>query len=388
MVKTGLEKFLENADPYKKRRLALIANQTSLTRDFQYSWDVLKRRGFHLKRIFTPEHGLFATEQDQIAVVRQPDLNCDVVSLYGKSFASLTPQENFLDDLDTVLFDVQDVGCRYYTFVNTLALFMKALEKKDIEIIVLDRPNPLGGIEIEGPLLNKKFLSFVGMVPVPVRHGMTVGELALFYRDAEKLDIHLTLVKMDGWKRRMLYRETGLLLIFLSHNTPTENTAYVYPGFCLLEGLNVSEGRGTATPFQWTGAPFIEPYELKRCLESVKMQGVVFRPVYFKPAFHKYAGQVVGGVGVHILDMKKFKPFSVGVTLVKTIHDLYHEHLVFRKDVYEFNSTRPAFDLLTGSSRIRKMIQAISSLEDVLNSWKDEERSFVETKEEYSLYAH
>ncbi|WP_153000728.1 exo-beta-N-acetylmuramidase NamZ domain-containing protein, partial [Chlorobium limicola] len=250
MVRTGLDMLLENIDRYSRRSIGLIVNQTSVTPDLRYSWDVLRKKGLHIKRIFSPEHGLFATEQDQIAVGRQPEAEYELVSLYGSSSETLIPDRSLLDDLDLILFDIQDVGSRYYTYVNTLALFMEAASGRDLEIMVLDRPNPLGGSVIEGPLLDQAFRSFVGIFPVPVRHGMTAGELALLYRDWKKIDVKLTVMTMKDWRRNMLFPETGLPWIPPSPNMPTFATAEVYPGMCLFEGLNVSEGRGSTTPFQ------------------------------------------------------------------------------------------------------------------------------------------
>jgi uncharacterized protein YbbC (DUF1343 family) len=388
MVKTGLENFIDGIEAYKKRRAALIVNLTSMTRDFQYSWNVLKKKGLHIQRIFTPEHGIYATEQDQVVVKNQPNLDCDVVSLYGDSYGSLIPDGTLLDDIDLVLFDIQDVGSRYYTYVNTMALFMKAIDKKDIEMIILDRPNPLGGVRVEGPLLNMDFQSFVGVLPVTVRHGMTPAELALLYKDVEKLDIHLSVVKMVGWNRKMVFHETGLTWIPPSPNMPTVDTATVYPGLCLIEGLNVSEGRGTTTPFKLIGAPFVDPYGLVQHAYSMKLEGIVFVPVYFKPAFHKYADEVCGGIFLHITDVERFRPFLTGVAVVKSLFDLYHEHLIFREDVYEFNSIHPAFDLLTGNAHIRDMISNDSSLDELRDSWKKDEDDFAAMKREYHLYEY
>lgn len=197
---------------------------------------------------FLPEHGLFATEQDQVAVTVQPETGCDIVSLYGDCMESLLPDESLFDDIDILLFDIQDVGARYYTYVNTLALIMEAIDGRDIELIVLDRPNPLGGIHVEGPMPDPAYRSFVGIFPVPVRHAMTPGELAHLYRDWQKIDINLTVISLQGWQRNMNFSQTGLPWIPPSPNMPTTETALVYPGMCLLEGLNISEGRGTTTP--------------------------------------------------------------------------------------------------------------------------------------------
>ena len=386
MVATGLDILLRNTDRFRNRNIGLIVNQTSVTPELKYSWNVLKEKGLHLRRIFSPEHGLFATEQDQISVTYQPELDCEIVSLYGDTAESLLPEKALLDNLDLILFDIQDVGSRYYTYVNTLALFMEAVSGRDIEIIVLDRPNPLGGTIIEGPMLDPSFRSFVGIFPVPVRHGMTAGELACFYRDINKLDINLSVIAMEGWNRSMLFPETSLSWIPPSPNMPSFFTAEVYPGMCLFEGLNVSEGRGTTTPFQLSGAPFINPYDLAERCNGFGLEGVLFRPVWFKPAFHKFSGKVIGGIWLQVTDHSRFRSFATGVAITTALNEIYPQHLNFLQGVYEFNDTLPAFDLLAGSSHIRSMILRGCSTDTIINSWKSDETGFAEIKRGFHLY--
>ncbi len=387
MITTGLENLINNIDQYKNRSIALIANQTSVTHNLKYSWDILKQKGIKLKRIFSPEHGLFSTEQDQYSVKNQPVVNSEIISLYGDSFNSLIPDDSCLDDIDLILFDIQDIGSRYYTYVNTMALFMKAIHGRDIEFMILDRPNPLGGHTHEGPLLSKDFESFVGIIHTPIRHGMTAAELALLYKDHHKLDINLSVTKMKGWKREMLYRDTGLPWIPPSPNMPTEYTAYLYPGMCLLEGTNISEGRGTTTPFCNIGAPYINPIEFIVYINTFKLQGITFRPIYFKPTFNKYSGDAIGGIYIHITDVDKFLPFLTGIAIVKAAYDLYGDDFKFLKGFfYEFNDTHPAFDLLTGGSKIRRMILDKKSLDVIKDSWKDEEQGFLQLKNRFGIY--
>ena len=386
MVITGLDLLLLDTDVLKKRNVALVANQTSVDIGIEYSWNTLKERGVTLKRIFSPEHGLFTTEQDQIAVTNQPETGCDIVSLYGDSFGTLLPDRRFLDDIDLVIFDIQDIGTRYYTYSNTLALFMDAVEGLNIEILVLDRPNPLGGTAVEGPLPDPKYRSFVGILPVPPRHGLTVGELAHLYRNYKKLDINLTVQPMRGWKRQMLFPETGLHWIAPSPNMPTLKTALVYPGMCLLEGLNISEGRGTTTPFLHFGAPFIEPYDLKKSLDELELEGVIFRPTFFKPSFHKYSNEVAGGLFLHVCDPESFDAFSTAIAVTAALQRLYPQELRFLDEVYEFNTTFPAFDLLCGSGSLRRMISENRPFEELRASWKKDEAAFLSAKEIFHLY--
>jgi len=386
MVKTGLDIFLQNTNKYKDRKIALIVNQTSVNQNLQYSWDLLQQAGLQIKTIFSPEHGLFATEQEMVAITNQPDFNCNIVSLYKDSYESLIPKDAQLNDIDLVIFDIQDIGARYYTYVNTMALFMKAIEDKDIEMLILDRPNPLGGKYIEGPLLDEDFYSFVGVFPIAIKHGLTPAELALLYKDIEKIDINLSIIKMEGWNRTMNFDDTELPWIPPSPNMPTVKTAVVYPGMCLFEGLNISEGRGTTTPFEVFGAPFINPNQLKKQLEDSKLEGVIFRPMYVKPTFNKFSGKVIGGLYIHVTDVQKFKPFLTAVALTQAIYNLHRDKFKFLKGVYEFNDKHPAFDLLAGSDVIRKMIFNNEKLSEIEATWKNDEREFLDLKKKYHLY--
>jgi uncharacterized protein YbbC (DUF1343 family) len=386
MVLNGIDILLQDPSPCRNRRIGLIANQTSVSKGLRYSWELLERLGVGITRIFSPEHGLFSTEQDQISVDRQPETGCEIVSLYGNSSNTLLPDRSLLEDLDLVLFDIQDIGSRYYTYVNTLALFMEAAQGLDIEIMVLDRPNPLGGERIEGPQLDPAYHSFVGVMPVPVRHGMTAGEIAHFYRDYRKLDINLSVMRMQGWERSMLFPGTALPWVPPSPNMPSFEVAEVYPGMCLFEGLNVSEGRGTTTPFLISGAPFIDPPELAARLEKQGLEGVVFRPTWYRPTFHKYRDEVIGGLYLHVTDHDLFRPFATAVAMTCALRELYPEQLSFLGGVYEFNDTHPAFDLLTGSGAIRRQILEGTPAESIMASWEREEAEFAAVKPNFHLY--
>lgn len=386
MVVNGLDILLQDANRLKNRSIALIANQTSVTLDLNYSWSALQKKGINLKKIFSPEHGLFSTEQDQVAVTGQPDIGCDIISLYGHSADSLLPDQSFLQDIDLVIFDIQDIGSRYYTYINTLALFMEAVDGLDIDILVLDRPNPLGGKTVEGPLPDPAYRSFVGVLPVPPRHGMTAGEAARLYLDHRKLDVNLHVVAMEGWQRTMHFPQTGLQWVSPSPNMPTWETALVYPGMCLFEGLNVSEGRGTTTPFLHIGAPFIEPETVAAELAMLDIEGVLFRPTYFKPSFHKYKDEVIGALFLHVTDRNLFCPFTTGIAITTVLHELYPGKLRFLREVYEFNDRHPAFDLLCGSSKLRNMIENKRSFEEIRKSWTTDEDGFLSIKQNYHLY--
>jgi len=385
-VINGLDRLLEETDQLRKRNVALLVNQTSVTASLQYSWDALAGQGVRPRRVFSPEHGLFATEQDQAAVAHQPETGLEVTSLYGSTYDSLLPDPALLEDIDLLIFDIQDVGSRYYTYVNTMAMLMQRLSGSGIEFMVLDRPNPLGGLQVEGPMPDPDYSSFVGVFPVPVRHGLTAGELALLYRQEMQLDLELNVVSMEGWQRGMDFPATGLPWVAPSPNMPTPETALVYPGMCLLEGTNLSEGRGTTMPFLQFGAPFIQPEQLTRRLREMDLPGITFRPTYFKPTFHKFRDQVVGGLFLHVTDPGSFDAFATGVALTTVVYQEYPAAFRFLEEVYEFNDRWPAFDLLCGSGKLRARILEGMPFDAIRASWRDEQEGFRNHKVRYHLY--
>ncbi len=385
MVHTGLDRLLARPETLKGRRVGIIANHTSVSGGLKYSWDLLSGVGITVAKIFSPEHGLFGTEQDQVPISSVIDFPFEIINLYGETHDSLAPVGAHIAGLDCILFDIQDIGTRYYTYVNTMVLFLKALHSKDIEFMVLDRPNPLGGRSVEGPVLKKGYESFVGLLPVPVRHGLTAGELARLAVDYFKLDVNLRVIEMTGWTRDMFYDDTGLPWVPPSPNMPSLNTALVYPGICLFEGTSVSEGRGTTTPFEVVGAPGIRPMDLCGRLNADALPGVYFRPVYFKPTFNKYRGETIGGAYIHVTDRGLFRPFYTGIALVKVMRDMMPA-FEFLSGVYEFNDLHPAFDLLTGGSAIREHIIDGKPLDRIMTLWEKEEKVFAGITEEYHIY--
>ena len=385
MMRTGLERLLAKPDAVKGRRVALIANHTSVAGNYRYSWDLLHAGGIDVRTIFSPEHGLFGTEQDQVASAPSKIAPFPVVSLYGGSADSLGPLDTHLDGIDCVLFDLQDIGTRYYTYLNTMVLFIRALHGRDIEFIVLDRPNPLNGNTVEGPVLKKGYESFVGLLPVPVRHGLTAGEMAHLAIDYSSLDVNLTVIEMSGWTRDLYYDETGLPWVPPSPNMPTPATTMVYPGACLFEGTSVSEGRGTTTPFEISGAPGIRPYELADRLNVIGLPGVAFRPLLFRPTFNKHGGREIGGVFTHVTDRVLFRPFLTGIAMTMAYREMF-DGFGFLTGAYEFNTAHPAFDLLTGSSAIREAIEAGKPLDQVSLLWEKEEHVFSGVAGEYHRY--
>ncbi len=357
----GLDRLL--ADPQallKNKRLGLVANQTSITRDLMHSVEGLNSLdGCRLERLFAPEHGFFGVAQDMEHVAREndPATGLPIFSLYGDKEDSLTPDVSLFKGLDAVVFDVQDIGARYYTFIYTLANCMQTARQAGVELIVLDRPNPITGNLIEGNVVEDGYFSFVGQYPLRTRHGMTVGELARLFRNHfAGMDCELTVVPMEGWRRGMWFDETGLPWIPPSPNMPTLDTATVYPGLCLIEGTLLSEGRGTTRPFEQIGAPGIDPFGLAEALQAIQLPGVRFTPCRFKPGFQKHAGVVCGGVFLHVLDRNRFKPWLTGLVLIETIARLFPDAFAWRTEPYEYVSDRPAIDLLYGNARFREWV--------------------------------
>ena len=383
-VVTGLDLLLDKKLlSVKNKSLALLVNHTSLTSGYCYSWDALQEKGASVVKIFTPEHGLFGTEQDQAPVTAQPVTDIPLVSLYGDDYTSLFPRDEDLEGIDAVIFDIQDVGSRYYTYLNTLIYVMKELHGKNIEVIVLDRPNPLGGVTVEGPLLRKGFESFVGLLPVPVRHGLTAGETALLARDIFSLDVPLTVVAMEGWRREMYFEDTKLPWVLPSPNMPCPETALVYPGMCLFEGTNISEGRGTTTPFELFGAPWINPAALVSSPQMHDLKGFRLRPHFFRPVFNKYGGSLCAGAFIHVTERDRFRPFLFGLRLAAAAHELWEEFR-FTDNVYEFNDIHPAFDLLTGGSELRELITSRREITE--ETWRAENENYLKERKPYLLY--
>lgn len=381
-VCTGLERLAElGSELLAGKRVGLLAHAASVTSDFRYAWDVLDSMpGVRLQALFSPEHGLMGTHQDQESVsgpgVPASFQGLPLYSLYGETAQSLRPRPEALADLDALIVDLQDVGSRYYTFIYTLSHCMEACRDRDVEVWVLDRPNPLGGRKVEGSPLLPGFESFVGRYALPVRHGLTIGECAVVFREVFGVRCRLRILPMRGWRRSMWFDQTGLPWIAPSPNMPTLDTATVYPGTCLVEGTNLSEGRGTTRPFELVGAPWIDPRALAAELRSRNLPGVFFRPVWFKPAFHKYAGRTCGGIQIHVLDRRTFLPFRTGVHLLEAVAGLWPESFRWRQEPYEFETVRPAIDLLAGGSWLREAIEGQRDLEACLSDGEARARKF------------
>lgn len=390
-VTPGLERLLADPEKYLHgSTLGLVVNQTSLTSDGRSSIAQFNTHNlFKLSALFAPEHGLYGVDQDMahIADGTDPASCLPVKSLYGADTSSLTPSPDLLNGIDNLVFDIQDVGSRYYTFIYTLANCMQTCAESDTRMIVCDRPNPINGNTVEGNLIEEEFLSFVGQYPLPNRHGMTVGELANLFNDYFGIKCDLKVVPMAGWERSMWYDQTGLPWVPPSPNMPTLSTATVYPGMCLVEGTLLSEGRGTTLPFEQIGAPYIKAEALAKALNDENLPGLFFRPQYFKPQFQKWSGEVCGGVQLHVTNRDKLKPLLTSIAVLYTIKKLYPDDFTWRTETYEFVSDRLAIDLLYGNPTLRKQIEASTlSLNDLESTWREETKEFLPQREACLIY--
>jgi uncharacterized protein YbbC (DUF1343 family) len=368
------------------RSVGLLCHQASVTRRLTHAAEAIRSmRGVRLRRLFAPEHGLTGAAQDhaRIGAERDPRTGLPVLSLYGRR---LEPEPQALDGLDTLVVDLQDVGARYYTFVWTMALAMRSAARAGLPVVVLDRPNPLGGERLEGNMPDPRFASFVGLYPLPTRHGMTIGELAGYLNDTHGLGCDLTVVPMLGWRRAMLWEAAELPFVAPSPNMPTVDTARVYPGGCLIEGTNLSEGRGTTRPFEWVGAPFLDGPRLARALERRGLPGVRFRGIGFEPAFHKWKGRRCGGVQVHVTDANRFKPVATYLALLAEARRQAPRRFKWRKPPYEFERRKLPIDLLGGGPSMRQAVERGAPLRRLEASWRRDLARFARARRPFLLY--
>lgn len=387
-VMAGLEVLLtERLNLLRGRRIGLIAHPASIDRHFRHAVELLHGHpDLQLTKIFGPQHGARGETQDNMiewSDYRDPQTGLPVFSLYGEA---RKPTAEMLEDVDVLVIDLQDVGARYYTFIYTMALAMEACADAGLEVVVTDRPNPIGGNQIEGPVLDKKFSSFVGLYPLAIRHGMTIGELALYFNSQISKRCNLTVVPMKGWTRDQYFRDTELPWVLPSPNIPRPETTLVYPGTCLLEGTNVSEGRGTTLPFELCGAPWISPPQLKEGLEAAALPGVTFRCLHFQPTFHKWTGHLLGGIQIHVTDSDAFEPLLTALTLVQLFRDLGQKHFQWKAPPYEYEYQLLPFDILCGTDLIRKGLEAGSPAGSLPELWSSELNRFAKTRTDYLLY--
>lgn len=380
-VRTGLDNVASSSRLFAGRRIGIIANQTSYDRQGRFIVDVFKEiDDAQVVALFSPEHGLYGVEEagETITDQRDPKYGLPVYSLYGQT---RKPTPEMLEGIDVLVFDIQDIGSRFYTYISTMSLAMEAAAECGKHFIVLDCPNPIGGIEVEGPVLEKSLTSFVGMHPIPVRHGMTIGELARMIEGegwpAGGVHVHLTVVPMTGWNSSMWFDETGLIFRKPSPNMPDVETAAIYPGLCLLEGTNVSEGRGTAMPFLQFGAPWIDGNKLADRLNQLGMAGLMFHPKTFTPTASKHEGHLCHGVRIEITDRDRLEPFWAGVCIVNEIAQTYPESFEWRAS---------HFDRLCGTAAIREAIVDSEPLAPLREKCRIDCESFRRIRDKYLIY--
>jgi uncharacterized protein YbbC (DUF1343 family) len=403
-IKPGLEVFLENhLDLVRSKRIGLITNPSGVdSRGISTLSLFANAPGIHLVALYGPEHGVNGDAQagEYVAYERKKELDIPVYSLYGqtqkvdpvlpknmdetmRSFDTVDEgkriEPSMIENIDVLVFDIQDVGTRIYTYIATMAYAMQACAECNKEFIVLDRPNPINGIDLEGPILEyPEYNSFVGLYPVPVRHGMTVGELALLFNtNFLQKKTNLTVIPIKGWERSMWFDETALPWISPSPNMPSLATATVYPGQVFLEGTNVSEGRGTETPFEIFGAPWIDGSELAKALKSLKLPGVQFEKVRFKPQFSKYKDQVCEGTQIHVTDRNDFRPFKTSMHIIRAIMDRYASKFIFHTDY---------FDKIMGNAKVREALEENLPLTGILSGFLSDLDTFCDQRKSHLLY--
>jgi uncharacterized protein YbbC (DUF1343 family) len=384
----GLEKLLnEELSRLRGARLGLICNQSSVNHQLRHAADLLhEHRDAKLTTLFGPQHGIRGDVQDNMVETAHAFDSVTGVPIYSLYSETREPTEEMLSNTDVLVFDMQDIGCRIYTFVYTLANCMRAAKKYGRRVIVCDRPNPINGVSVEGTILEPEFASFVGQYPIATRHAMTVGELARMFNDKFAINCDLEIIRMDGWSREQWLDETDAPWVIPSPNMPTLETATVFPGTVHLEGTQMSEGRGTTRPFELIGAPYIEASEYARQLNAIGFAGVYFRACGFQPTFQKHAGRTCGGVQIHVTNRDEFEPVIVGAATVKIAHDMYTEHFKWKEPPYEYVFDKNPFDVIAGTDKLRISIEQQESLEQIKQSWQEALENFKRERESFLLY--
>ena len=388
MTRGGLDRLLRDPAPLSRRHYGLLAHGASSSATFEPAHLALARVALPA-RLFAPEHGYYGVEQDMVssADVVDPWTGVPVVSLYGDDAASLRPRAEAFAGLDLLIVDLQDVGARYYTYAASAVWAAQAALLAGCEVWVLDRPNPLGGLAVEGNLLRAGFESFVGAFRLPARHGLTLAEIVrLEARRGGWGEAGLRLWTLEGWSREMLWEDTGRPWLAPSPNMPAPQTALLYPGACLVEATEISEGRGTTRPFHLVGAPGVPPRPLAERLAAARLPGVVCVPTYFRPQFHKHRGEVCGGVELVVTDARRLRPYRTGVELLAALREVAPAAFAWRRAPYEFVADRPAIDLLSGGDDLRRALETGTGLGEWIGSWPADEEAFRQERREILLY--
>ncbi|QTA80347.1 DUF1343 [Desulfonema limicola] len=393
-VKTGLEQFIKSPPEWiKNSSLGLVCNPASTDRQFNHARELINQRfPGQLKALYSPQHGFFAEKQDNMiesSDMFDPVLNIPVFSLYGKT---RKPDNKMLDLVDILIIDLQDAGTRVYTFIYTMSYCLEAAKELNKKVIILDRPNPVNGIRVEGNCLCRSLKSFVGRYPIPMRHGLTIGELARLFNDYYEIGCNLHVVPMSCWKRSMYFYDTGLPWIPPSPNLPVPVSSMVYPGQVIWEGTNISEARGTTQPFEVFGAPFIDTREIIEYLETNTKNkqeitpGIILRPVIFEPTSNKWSGQSCRGFQIHIIDPDKYQPYLTSLRLLQAVINLYKEEFKWKNPPYEYEYEKLPIDLIIGNKKIRQALEAGENINNIEASWQDELDKYRKMIHKFYLY--
>ncbi|HKP45733.1 MAG TPA: DUF1343 domain-containing protein [Pyrinomonadaceae bacterium] len=387
-VQLGIESLLkERATSLRGARVGLLCNQASVDHSFRHVADLLKEGSdLDLRALFGPQHGIRGDVQDNMvetdhAIDRETGL--PIYSLYSET---REPTAKMFEDIDVLIVDLQDVGCRIYTFAYTMANCMIAARKFGKKVIVCDRPNPINGSAVAGNVLEAGHESFVGQYSLPTRHGMTMCELARLFNDYFKINCDLDVIPMSGWQRQAWHDQTDAPWVLPSPNIPTLDSATVFPGTVHFEGTEISEGRGTTRPFELIGAPYIVPEQFAKALNSLTLRGVYFRSCIFRPTFQKHGGVSCGGVQIHVLDREAFEPVTAGLAIVKVAYDLYGDEFQWKQTAYEYVFDRNPFDVIAGTTKVREAIEQLQDIPELEASWQGELNQFKEVREAYLLY--
>jgi uncharacterized protein YbbC (DUF1343 family) len=387
-VQTGLERFIESPPKWMSgKRIGLLCNPASVDRNFCHARELINRKlKGQLHALFSPQHGFFAEKQDNMIESEDMSdsiLNIPVFSLYGKT---RVPDKKMFDLIDVLIVDLQDVGTRVYTFIYTMSYCLEAAKEFGKKVLVLDRPNPISGSITEGNCLTSECTSFVGRYPIPMRHGLTIGELALLFNNEYGIGCDLEIIPMKGWNRKMFFQNTGLPWIPPSPNIPWPVSAMVYPGQVLWEGTNVSEGRGTTRPFEIFGAPFINTTLLLSSLGENRLPGATLRPVVFEPTSNKFKGSLCKGFQIHITNPYEFKPYITSFKLLQAVIFHHKDQFRWKDQPYEYEFKRDPIDLIIGNKKIRQRIEHLDNIDTIEKSWLDELKGFIEISRKFHLY--
>jgi len=385
-IQLGSERLLASS-ALDGARVGVVCNPASVGSTFEHIADSLARNPrLRLTAIFGPQHGFRSDAQENMIETGHAHDPLRRVPLYSLYSETREPTADMLRDVDVLVIDLQDVGTRIYTYIYTMANCLIAARRHGVKSVVCDRPNPIGGLDIEGPMLVAGFESFVGQYPIPMRHGMTIGELARLFNEHFGIGADLEVVAMDGWRREMYHDAAGAPWVLPSPNLPTLDTALVYPGTVLFEGTNVSEGRGTTRPFELIGSPGVGAERFAEELNRRRLPGVHFRAAVFEPTFHKHARQACGGCQIHVLDRKTFRPVLTGVALVAAFRAADPDRFRWRDPPYEYEHDKLPFDILAGSSELRQQIEGGVAAEAIARSWEPSVAPFIKIRERFLLY--